>query len=847
MNIFNRVALQGLKKNRTRTLVTIVGVLLSAALFTGVATFAVSLQSYLINGAAVKYGSWHLELPAVSATIAADVADDSRVADTVLLQNIGYAVLEGGKNPAKPYIFLSGWDKKALKVLPVNLLSGRLPENSSEVVVPAHLAANGGVKFSIGETITLSVGNRINGNESLSQHNPYVASAEILEPVMQKSYTVVGICQRPTVEEYSAPGYTLITAADNSSADDMAMFITLKNPYQLASYTKDVVGNGSYVLNDNVLRFMGLSSEKLMMVLLYAIVAILVILVVVGSVFLIYNAFSISLNERTQQFGILMSVGATEKQLRNSVLFEGLCIGIIGIPLGILVGLPGVQLVLSLVEKNFANVMYDTVPLSLVVSVSAIVAAAIISFFTIFVSAYIPAKKAAAMPVMDCIRQTKEIKLTAENFKISPLVQRFLGLAEQLALKNFKRNKRRYGSIILSLTFSMVLFVGASSFGSYLNQIADASDTVVEQYDIVFSSSDMEETELLQLYDQLKSIAGITVSGYQAEVAYPCCISDEQLSSSFLNTFGDFLDYDGEGQPAKATLDAVFVDDNAYQQLLERLNLPANAYTGQADSMILAAYVEGYLYWQDIPIDITLCDNSGNGVKTVRATFVKDYPDLLPAEAGSTFRGYSLLLIAPYTMKAQFDGLDTVEKTVLGMTFESDNPGQSTAQMQTILDANGITAEYSLYNLYAILEQNRNLNFIVHLFAAVFVLMITLIAVANVFNTISTNVKLRRRELAMLRSVGMAERDFNRMLCFECILYGARTMLWGLPLSVVISWLIYRGMVAGGGFQLQFLFPWSSLVLSALGVFLVVLITMLYATRKIKKENIIDGLRDDLA
>ena len=103
--------------------------------------------------------------------------------------------------------------------------------------------------------------------------------------------------------------------------------------------------------------------------------------------------FLFLLNERTQQFGILMSVGATEKQLRNSVLFEGLCIGVIGIPLGILVGLPGVQLVLSLVEKNFANVMYDTVPLSLVVSVPAIVAAAIISFLTIFISAYIPAKK----------------------------------------------------------------------------------------------------------------------------------------------------------------------------------------------------------------------------------------------------------------------------------------------------------------------------------------------------------------------------------------------------------------------------------------------------------------------
>ena len=338
---------------------------------------------------------------------------------------------------------------------------------------------------------------------------------------------------------------------------------------------------------------------------------------------------------------------------------------------------------------------------------------------------------------------------------------------------------------------------------------------MVEQYDIVFSSSDIEELQLLQLYDQLKTAAGITASGYQAEVSYLCRLSVDQLSGSFLQTFGAFLSYDGEGQWAEAVLDVVFVDDAAYQKLLERLELPNHVDTGQADDMILAAYVEGYLYWQEAPMDIVICDRDSGNLKTVHVTYVKDYPDLLPAEAGSTFRGYSLLLIAPYTTKAQFDELSPVEKPLLGMTFESDNPGQSTAQMQDMLDANGITADYSLYNLYAILEQNRNLSFIVQLFAAVFIVMITLIAVANVFNTISTNMKLRRRELAMLRSIGMGERDFNKMLCFECMLYGVRTMLWGLPLSAALSWLIYRSMVAGGGFQLQFLpFPGAVLALA---------------------------------
>ena len=166
--------------------------------------------------------------------------------------------------------------------------------------------------------------------------------------------------------------------------------------------------------------------------------------------------------------------------------------------------------------------------------------------------------------------------------------------------------------------------------------------------------------------------------------------------------------------------------------------------------------------------------------------------------------------------------------------------------MQRMLDGASITADYHLYNVHRILEENRNIAFIINLFSSVFVLMISLIALANVFNTISTNIKLRRRELAMLRSVGMSDKDFNQMMRFECILYGMRTMLWGLPLSGILSWLIYKGMAMGGG-SVHYVFPWSNMGISVLGVLVIVSITMLYAVSKIKKENIIDALRDDMA
>ena len=123
--------------------------------------------------------------------------------------------------------------------------------------------------------------------------------------------------------------------------------------------------------------------------------------------------------------------------------------------------------------------------------------------------------------------------------------------------------------------------------------------------------------------------------------------------------------------------------------------------------------------------------------------------------------------------------------------------------------------------------------------------MISLIATANVFNTISTNIKLRRRELAMLRSVGMNDHDFQKMMRFECALYGLYTLLFGLPISALLSYLIYKGMALGGA-EITYTFPAGSMLISTLGVFLIIFITMLYATSKLRKENIIDALRDDM-
>lgn len=844
MNIFHKVALQGLKKSRTRTFVTIIGVALSALMISAVATFAVSLQNYMINGAIAKYGGWHVAFSDEDSGFISEQAGDSRVKNIASFENVGYAMLDGGINPDKPYLFIAGFGKETFDTLPVSLLSGRLPENSGEILVPAHVEANGGVKISEGDTLTLTVSTRHTGGEGLCQNDPYRSGKETLTPKQVKTYTVVGICQRPRFEERSAPGYTLITAADDASwTDSFSVFVTLEKPGQVRSYARSA-STGGYFLNDDVLRFMGLSDDTLFNTMLYTVGVILIALVMLGSVFLIYNSFNISLNERTHQFGILMSVGATEKQLRGSVLFEGLCIGAVGIPLGILIGVPSIDFVLTLVAKNFANVLYDNVPLTLKVSVPALAAATVVSLATILISAYVPARKAAAMPVMECIRQTNEVKLEAKAIRTSKFMRHLYGLEGTLALKNFKRNKRRYRSIILSLSLSVVLFVAASSFQTDMNQLAENS-TVEIDGDILFYTQDMGESDVLRLYEEMKTAGGVTRSLYQAVSSYSCQAGKEEFTDDFWDSHRDQADMEAGSDTVRLSMDIQFIDDGIYQDFIEGLGLPAEEYTGEGAKMTVVGKSRNATdMFAESSMDFTLSGPNGELAKTVSAVFVDSYPlDPPPAENGDV-KDYVLMAVAPYQMKPQFDALGA--KVKMGLTFWSDNPGQSAAQMQEIIGGAGITSKYNLYNVHSMLEENRNVTFIINLFTAIFITMISLIAVANVFNTISTNIRLRRRELAMLRSVGMGERDFNKMMRFECALYGVRTLLAGLPAAGIISWLIYRGIVASEA-EFVFMFPWSSMGISILGVFFVIFITMLYAVGRIKKENIIDALRDDMA
>lgn len=863
MNIFNKVTLQSMKKGHTRTIVTIIGVVLSAAMITAVAAFGTSLLNFLINGSIAKYGGWHVEFLDVDSSFVQNRSYDHEAASTAAFENIGYAVLEGVKSPEKPYLFIAGFSSETFDTLPVNLISGRLPENSREILLPSHVAAKGGVRFTVGDTLSLAVGSRLDENKNLGQHDPYLSgresgeSKEVLVPKAQRTYTIVGICERPSFEEHSAPGYTLITKADTKEqADSFSIFITLTNPRQVHGYARNTAGAGAYVFNDDVLRFMGASDNKMFNTLLYTVGGILIVIIMVGSVFLIYNSFNISLNERIRQFGILSSVGATARQLRNSVLFEGLCIGAIGIPIGVMIGIGSIGLVIPIVAANFNNISQSIVPLTLSVSLPAIFTAAAVSLITILISAYIPARKAANTPVMESIRQTNEIKTESSAMKTSKLAQRIYGLEGTLALKNFKRNKKRYRSIVLSLVLSVVLFISGSAFGTTLKRLSERS-VMDFDYDILFTTEDIDDNEMFLLYNKLKTADGVYESSYQAIFEYSCSVKAKDFSDHYQKYAG----YSSPDEMIHLPIDIQFIEDSEYLSFIKELGLSAKEYTGPNSKMIAVAKAKNVEDGKDGPgelLDMFPSDSMNFTIapetnvkpkmeqeQNIDVMFIDTYPMDPPPRQFSQQKIYVFMVVAPYSLKEKFVPEDA--KADIGLAFLSNSPSQSGAEMEAMIQDTGITSAYTLYNVYAIVEQYRSITFVIDVFTYVFVIMISLIAVANVFNTISTNIRLRRRELAMLRSLGMSNRNFNKMMNFECVFYGMRTLLIGLPISGVVSWLIYKGLVSIEKMDnFDFVFPWGTMAISVVSVLFIVFITMLYAISRIKKENIIDALRDDM-
>lgn len=859
MNIVNKLTLRHLRKNKRRTLVTIIGVIISVAMLTAVATLAVSFMSLFQKQEIANGGEWHALYKNVDEKQLKAIQSDKNTKSVVLSRDVGYADLKDSENSDKPYIFLKEYNESGFNQFPIELKEGKIPTNEKELLISDHIATNAKVDLQIGDKVSYDIGERMIDDEEMNtdqidQSYPLQTGeiAETIENPTKKDFTIVGIMERPTWEPMSAPGYTVLSYLPEdvfAAHDTVHASVTWNKVNRSAVKNAEQLGNDlnldDYSLNNNLLRYYGVIRDDNLRTTLFTVAAIIMVVIIIGSVSLIYNAFAISVSERSRHLGMLSSVGATKKQKRNSVFFEGLVIGSISIPLGILSGIAGIGITFHFINSLIQGTLEIREKLTVVVTPLSIIVACAVSLLTIFISTYIPAKRASKVTAIDAIRQTMDIKMTHKKVKTSKLVRKLFGIEAEFGLKNLKRNKRRYAVIVFSLVISIILFLTVSFFADQIKQSTSYVQSDVN-YDIELSSFTAEDQEnhfTDSFIDSITSLEKVTGHSFIQQIQLETSI-DEKHTPDELKEHLENGKY-----PAQVSLHVL--DDESlkayakdvgvsYQQLTEKGKITGIVIDTAPASGEKRGETKAIIMNAGDSLEVSFNDwTEGSSIRNIElgafeavALTDKRPMGVDPADVGS------LNMVVSEETFAQLNADDEIKEIRYALYLTSTDPIATDEKIEELKD----TTMY-LSNLYKNRQDDEQMTLLISVFTYGFIALITAISVANIFNTIATSISLRKREFGMLKSVGMTPKGFNRMIHYESIFYGIKSLVYGLPISIGIMYVIYRSMM--GAFDYPFSLPWLSILYVIVGVFIIVGLAMLYASSKVKKENIIEALKQE--
>ena len=732
--------------------------------------------------------------------------------------------------------------------LSINLIEGRLPKSDSEILISSHLKTNGRVDYKVGDTITLDIGDRV-GSEGikLGEYDSY-SEDEVLTNINSKTYKVVGIIERPSkkVEPYSDPGYSFITYMDTTTsnvdvyakytkegtrdsytvtanivgidpvkfkkfvkgeAKTVEEFDELQDEYNKAKYAFDF-NNYLIELETNPLSTSGIGEVG-------TLVVIVSLIILVTSVFCIKNSFDISITEKIKQYGMLRSIGDTKKQIKKNVFYEGLILGIIAIPLGIMLGLLAAYILVIVSNLLLSDMLTNSLNLVFATSIYPFIVSILLGIITIYLSALKSAIRASKVSPIDSIRNSANIKL-----KVPKYINKIFGIGGEISYKNLKRNRRKYRTTVISIIVSVSVFIALSSF---MNLAFKEVDTQLkrEDYNIFLSMDNVDKYQ-----DKINKITKFEyVDDYSITRDDGFKLENAKYSKK----------YEADNNDESPYVDFYCVGDYQYKKYLKSLGL---SYAEAKDKIILLDYVtlvhddnkkervRHFDYKENDTLTFDINDN-----KSIDLSIIKVI-DKNPLGVSGMNDNAKVIVSDELFNKIS-------NRNHIMMYINSSNPDKLQDNIDEFLKG----LEYNLENTNENARQMNNLFTLIAIFLYGFIIVISLIGITNIYNTITTSMQLRKPEFASLKSLGMTKSEFGRMIRLESLFIGLKSLIISIPIGLILSYLIYSVMGKNEG--LTYDLPILAIVISIIAVFILINMLMKYSISKINKQNIIETIRDE--
>lgn len=900
MGVMSKITIRQMLLNKRRTTITIIGVIIAVAMFTAVSTLLGSFMDFGQQAAIANRGNYHVCYYDLSSEDLNTIQADDNVKSYYAIHDEGLAQLPD-EYGSKKFLWIKAISANTMEDSGVHLVEGRLPQNDQELVLSESIKQRNPDGYTIGQTVTFDLGERKIKNPpegvtpELDGSITYMGEDETFKVLEQKTYTIVGFATMASQEQSYMPSLTAVTAlnTDVLYRGTLDVYVQAKHIDSIYAWGDDL-GNKigekdgiSYDFNNGLLMFEGINQDSQFMGMLFTLIAILFIIIFIGAIALIYNAFAISITERSTDFGLLSSIGATKRQKRRSVLLEALLILAVAVPIGVLGGYFGLWLVFAAINPAINTLVSGgyllgsdleaQLQLRVVISPIAILIAVIMSVLTVLVSAWIPAVRAGRVTPIEAIRQAKDVKLTPRSVKTSRLTGVLFGIEGEIAAKNMKRSKKRSRVVIISFVISLVLFLSASSFTHLFSRSVDVATGDVN-YNIYVnlwqSANDASKSELpkelLQAENAISHLDGIedftVVNGMQS--FYPKDFKEDALSASARKIWDAQAEKGNNlNQPV---IQVVALNDETLKAYCDKVGADYDTMqnTENFNGILVnnIAWKEGKNYTSISVLDKKMGDTQ------VLTDYTHEESDEEATDSGETdqserkveydrtFRIAATTDQVPIgfsTIRSVNDGGLGVDVFVSQAVFEKYLPsdyyynvvylsaadsGSLSDQIEELMtDPAYRDLAYSVSDITSQVRMIEQIIFLINTFSYVFIALISAIGIANIFNTISTGIILRQKEFAMLKSVGMSPKGFHKMLFFESLLYGIKSLLWGLPISFAVMALLY--LVLRQNFAIPFSVPWLQVAIGIGAIFAIVLITVCYGAVKIRKKNVIEGLR----
>lgn len=854
MKVLNDLSIQDLKLNKKRSIVIIIGIILSTALICGVAGLVTSFQKTMVDTAKEGQGNYHTIFYNVPKDELKYIEENREVKDYFLSEELGYSYLPNPKNVEEtPIVNVISMNDKFIENMSVKLKEGRLPENDTELAISTRINEKFNTNYKVGDTITLNI------NET----------EQNMENGIPKTYKIVGIIERPilAIESYDEDWFTAITKMQNvnkkaniavlynkpkdyiknteninnmtktENNEDGVSFSGLSNKYKSYKY--------NLMVNKELLAYEGASLDDETLKTIYGLGAFIIGIVLVSSVFVIRNGFEISITERLKQYGMLSSIGATKKQIKKSVYFEGFILGLIGIPLGIISGVFAIYILVNVVNYILKDYISEGTLLTYSMSWIAIAISVFVSIITIWLSCKKSAKKASKVSPIEAIRNSEDVKLKAKKVKCPKIITKIFKTGGEIAYKNLKRSKKKYRTTVISIIVSIVIFISISSFIQYGFKMSEAYYTEMNYNYMVFMQENENEDnkEELKKYKILEDISKLPDAGEcSINKSNVLTMNMDEKHKAELTEYGKEIKerfYNEENGVRIDEINVISLSKEAYERYVSKLGGDYEKYKNGAiliDKNINTnndgKKIQGNIYtWKKGDIITGKINDTQYNIEILAKT------EEIPAGVNILYNPDAFIIVSE-------DFINKVGYKTIALYSNSKDAYKLDEEIKQYKQENNITDNtIQTFNMEESARAENAIVLVISIFLYGFIGVITLIGITNIFNTITTNMNLRKKEFAMLKSIGMTKKEFNRMIRLESIFYGLKSLIIGIPIGTILSYGMYT--VFRNNMEMEYVLPYKSIVISIVFVAVIIGIIMKYSMSKINKQNVIETIRND--